>query len=150
MQNLATSRWSVRCGSAVLALASVCFAGHALAAKSGSASDHPAGYEQVMSISTLGGFHDFDVIDRNTLIVWSNPFKPYLIELATPSVELGFVRAIGVKSGSDRLYSGFDSVIVDGRSYAISRIYKLSRDEARALAATDSGSADANESGVSG
>jgi hypothetical protein len=92
-------------------------------------------YEQVPSFSALGGISNFHALDRESLIVWAGPFRPFLIELAAPSVDLRFAHTIGIRSRQDRVYAGFDSVIVEGMRYPIERIYKLSREEARSLKA---------------
>ena len=92
-------------------------------------------YEEVTSFSTLGGIQSFSALDRETLIIWSNRSTPYLIGLAGPSFELKFAHVIGIRSRPGRVYSGFDSVYVDGMRYPIRRIYKLSREDARALEA---------------
>jgi hypothetical protein len=97
--------------------------------------EHAANFEQVPSFSTLGGLDSFHVLDRETLIVWAHRSRPYLVELAVPSFDLDFTHRIGIRSRSDRIYAGFDAVIVDGWSYPIRRIYKLSRDDATALKA---------------
>jgi hypothetical protein len=95
--------------------------------------DELPAFEAVRSIWTYGGFHDFDVIDNDTLILWTNPFKPYLVELRIPSHDLRFAHVIAVDSTNNRTYSRFDSVRVAGFRYPIERIYKLSREEARQL-----------------
>jgi hypothetical protein len=93
----------------------------------------PATYEKVESFSALGGLRDFDAIDERTLIVWRTPFHPYLVELAFPSLDLKFARAIGIDSQSSTVHARFDSVLIGGLRYPIDSIYKLTRDEAREL-----------------
>ena len=88
--------------------------------------------EQVDSIPALGRLHSWNVIDDDTLIVWASPSKPYLVELFRPSRELKFAWAIGVTSFGSRIHAKFDSVEVEGFSYPIREIYKLSRDDAKA------------------
>ncbi|HEY5569275.1 MAG TPA: DUF6491 family protein [Gammaproteobacteria bacterium] len=92
-----------------------------------------ATYESVRSIWTYGRLHDFDVIDRDTLILWTTPFQPYLVELMAPSHDLPFADVIAIESTSHRIYARFDSVRIAGFRYPINGIYKLSRDEARQL-----------------
>lgn len=70
-------------------------------------------------------------IDRDTLIVWATPFRPYLVELSRPSNGLRFAHAIGVTSTAGTVYAKFDSVIVDGFRYPIRAIYSIDRDTAR-------------------
>jgi hypothetical protein len=92
-----------------------------------------ANYESVPSIWAYGRFHDFDVIDRDTLILWPTPFQPYLVKLMMPSHDLPFEQVIAIKSTSSRIYAKFDSIYIAGFRYPIDGIYKLSRDEARQL-----------------
>jgi hypothetical protein len=88
-------------------------------------------FEQVESIPALGGLHSWQAVDERSLIVWANAFQPYLIELAMPSHDLRFARAVGVSSFGSRIHARFDAVHIDGVSYRIDRIYKISREEAR-------------------
>jgi hypothetical protein len=88
--------------------------------------------EQVDSIPALTRLHSWSVVDDDTLIVWTSPFEPYLVELFRPSRELKFAWSIGVTSFGSRIHARFDSVEVDGFSYPIREIYKLSRDDAEA------------------
>jgi hypothetical protein len=88
--------------------------------------------EQVDSIPALTRLHSWNVIDEDTLIVWASPSKPYLVELFRPSRELKFAWSIGVTSFGSRIHAKFDSVEVEGFSYPIREIYKLSRDDAEA------------------
>jgi hypothetical protein len=90
-------------------------------------------YEPVRYIWAYGGFHDFDVIDDDTLLLWTTPFDPYLVELRIPSHDLAFAQTIAVESTGDHIYSQFDTVRIAGLRYPIGEIYKLSRDEARQL-----------------
>ena len=89
--------------------------------------------EPVDSIPALRRLHSWTVIDDDTLIVWSSPFDPYLVELFRPSRDLKFAWSIGVTSFGSRIHAKFDSVEVGGFSYPIREIYKLSRDDAKAL-----------------
>lgn len=95
-------------------------------------SELPA-FEPVRSIWAYGRFHDFDVIDDDTLILWTTPFQPYLVELRAPSHDLRFAHVIAVESTTNRIYSKFDSIRIAGFPYPIDQIYKLSREEARQL-----------------
>ena len=116
-------------GSAAVALLSGWTSG-ALAREAKPELELNDGFEQVQSFSVYGRLRDFDALDRNRLIVWTSSSRPYLIELAAPSVDLRFAHAIGIRSRTNRVYAGFDSVIIAGHSYPIRRIYKLSREEA--------------------
>jgi hypothetical protein len=90
--------------------------------------------ERVDSFPVLTRLHDWQVIDEKTVIVWANPWQPYLLQLAYPSHDLPFVQAIGVTSLGDRVYARFDSLKVRGFRYPIDNIYKMTKQEAKELA----------------
>ena len=92
-----------------------------------------ASYQAVDSFSTLGGLHSFRPIDNSRLIVWRTAFEPYLIELDFPSVDLRFSEGVAIESTTSRVFSRFDTVTIRGIKYPIGAIYKLSREQARAL-----------------
>jgi Family of unknown function (DUF6491) len=96
------------------------------------ASTAPA-YEPVKAIPALRGFYDFDVVADDTLILWTDPFHPYLVKLAIGSPGLKFARAIRVQSSTSLVYARFDSVWIRGLRYPIGEIFKMTRDEARRL-----------------
>lgn len=89
--------------------------------------------EPVDSIPAMTRLHSWSVVDDDTLVVWTTPFRPYLVELFRPSRELKFAWSIGITSFGSRIHAKFDSVEVDGFSYPIREIYKLSRDDAKAF-----------------
>lgn len=91
--------------------------------------------EAVDSIPALTRPHGWTVLDDETLIIWAAPRKPYLVRLFRPSPELKFAHAIGVTSFGSRIHARFDSVEVDGFSYPIREIYRMSRDDANAMRA---------------
>ena len=72
-------------------------------------------------------------IDRDSLIIWATPFRPYLVELSRPSIDMRFEQTIGVTSASGTVYAKFDHVIIDGIRYPIRAIYELDRNTARHL-----------------
>ena len=90
-------------------------------------------YEPVDSFLLMTRPHSWTALDDHTMILWATPFRPYLVELSFPSHDLKFAQAIGVTSFGSRVYAKFDAVNVRGFRYPISRIYKLTRDEARNL-----------------
>ena len=98
-----------------------------------SQTDPGAGLEEVDSFTMLTQPYSFHPVDKDTVIVWTTPFQPYLVELSFPSNDLKFAHAIGVTSFGSRVYAKFDSVQVRGFRYPIHAIYKMSRDEARNL-----------------
>lgn len=91
--------------------------------------------EPVQSIPAIGRLHRWSVVDDDTLIIWAGPRQPYLVRLFRPSPELKFALAIGVTSFGNRIHARFDSVEVEGFSYPIREIYRMSRVEAETLQA---------------
>lgn len=89
--------------------------------------------EAVESIPALTRLHGWKVVDDDSLIVWATAAKPYLLELDRPSHDLKFAETIGVTEFAGQIHSRFDSVWIRGLPYRIDRIYKLSREDAKAL-----------------
>ena len=89
--------------------------------------------EPVESFTILTGLYSWHALDDDTVVVWTTPWQAYLVELAFPSHDLKFVQAIGLTSFGSRVYSKFDAVKVRGFRYPIEGIFKLTRDEAKAL-----------------
>ena len=87
--------------------------------------------EPVDSFHFFGRLDNFRPVDRDTLIVWTTAFRPYLIRLDRPSPQLRFAHAIAVTSTAGRVHKGFDEVYVDGWPYRIESIYKLTHEQAR-------------------
>lgn len=118
-----------------LFLASVLTLGLATAAQATEQTDVAAanGYEPVDHISALTRLHSFQVIDKDSLIIWRTPFDPYLVELQVPAYDLPFAWGIGITSTASRIDARFDSVQVRGMRYPIRQIYKLTRDQAKEL-----------------
>jgi Family of unknown function (DUF6491) len=96
------------------------------------ATDAPP-FEEVRNVYVYGGFHDFDVIDDDSLILWATPFRPYLVELTRPSIDLPFAQVIVVESAASWISPKFDAVTIRGWRYPIKQIFKLTREEARGL-----------------
>jgi hypothetical protein len=93
--------------------------------------DRSQAYESVESIPMLTSPYSWSPVDNDTLIVWTSPFQPYLVELSFPSHDMRWVEQIGVTSVGARSYAKFDSVQIRGFRYPIRAIYKMSREEAR-------------------
>ena len=104
------------------------------ASDAASAEEIQPAFEQVDSFSMLARPHSWQALDEDTVIVWATPWDPYLVELAFPSHDLRFAHVIGVTSIGSRVYAKFDAVKVGGFRYPIDSIYKMTREEARALA----------------
>lgn len=96
------------------------------------ASQIPA-YEQISDFHFYGRLDSWRPVDRDTLIVWATPFKPYLVELSRGSPDLRYAEVIGVTSTVGKVYAKFDSVLVGGVDYPIKAIYKLTRSQARSM-----------------
>jgi hypothetical protein len=90
-------------------------------------------YEQIDSFHFFGRLDNWRAIDRNTLIVWATPSRPYLVELSRGSPDLRFAQVIGLTSTIGTVHAKLDSVVVRGWDYPIKAIYKMSRDQARDL-----------------
>ncbi len=90
-------------------------------------------YEAVDSFTLMTRPHSWQAIDEDTVIVWTTPWQPYLVELAYPSHDLPFAQTIGITSFGARVYARFDAVRIAGFRYPINSIYKMTREEAREL-----------------
>ena len=95
------------------------------------ATDIAADAEPVESFSLLHRPYSWTEVDEDTVILWTTPFQPYVVELAFPAHDLRFAEAIGVTSVGSRVYAKFDSLKVRGFRYPIESIYKISREDAR-------------------
>ena len=129
-------------GRGVTAIAALAFAfglGSASATGANAANGSPRNvepgnaYEPVDSFVLLSRPYSWSALDNDTVILWATPFRPYLVELSFPSHDSRFAHAIAVTSFGSRVYAKFDAVNVRGFRYPISRIYKLTRDEAKSL-----------------
>lgn len=89
--------------------------------------------DPVDHIPALSRFYSWSAVDDDTLVVWATNSRPYLIELALPSYDLRFAEAIAVSEFAGRVHSRFDSVYVRGQRYPIEAIYRLSREDAKAI-----------------
>ncbi len=87
--------------------------------------------EPIDSFNFFGRFDSWSAVDRDTLIVWTTAFKPYLIELRRPSPELRFAHVIAITSSVGMVHSRFDDVYIDGWPYRIKAIYRLMPEQAR-------------------
>jgi hypothetical protein len=90
-----------------------------------------ADVERVDKISLLSGIYTWNNVDDDTIIVWSTPFRPFLVDLTRKSRGLRFANTISLTSTAGQIRQKFDSVIVDGIRYPIRGIYKLDRASAK-------------------
>jgi hypothetical protein len=81
----------------------------------------------------LDGIYGWNTVDDDSIIVWTTPFQPFLVNLAQKSHELRFSNSIAVTTTAGHVYEKFDSVIVHGLRYPIRSIYKLDRASAKDL-----------------
>jgi hypothetical protein len=109
------------------------------ASAEGSAADQAPAYEPVDSFVIFTRPYSWQPIDDHTVVLWSTPFTPYLVELAFPSHDMKFVQAIGVTSSGSRVYAKFDALQIRGFRYPINNVYKLSREEAKNLTSHKTG-----------
>ena len=91
----------------------------------------PAPAQAVEDFHFFGRLNGWRAVDKDTLIVWTTPFRPYLIELRRPAFGLRFAEVIGVTSTHGTVHAKFDSVRVDGFRYPIKSIYKLTKEQAK-------------------
>jgi len=87
--------------------------------------------EPIESFNFCGRLDSWRAVDRDTLIIWSTPFRPYLIELGRPSHRLRFAQVIGISSTVGRVHSRLDEVYIDGVPYQIKTIHRLTPLQAR-------------------
>jgi hypothetical protein len=88
-------------------------------------------YTQVESIPARSRWDNWRAIDRDSLIVWVSPRRPYLIELGRGSPDLRNAQTIGVTSTTFKVRTKLDSVIVRGIDYPIAGIFELEPEDAR-------------------
>lgn len=89
--------------------------------------------DRILSFNRMDGWRP---IDNDTLIVWATPFRPYLVELSRPSIDMRYEQTIGVTSTAGTVYAKFDDIIVDGIRYPIRAIYEIDRSTARHMKRT--------------
>jgi len=87
--------------------------------------------EAVDKFHFFGRLDSWRAVDRNTLIVWTTPFTPYLIELKRPASGLRFAEVIGLSSTAGTVHARLDDVRVDGFRYPIRSMYRLTKGQAR-------------------
>ena len=87
--------------------------------------------EPVDSFKFFGRLDSWRAVDRDTLIVWTTAFRPYLIELGRPNPGLRFAHIIGISSTVGTVRSRLDEIYVDGLPYRIKSIHRLSPAQAR-------------------
>ena len=89
--------------------------------------------EQVDRIPTFGRIYSWHAIGKDSLIVWRNPFDPYIVRLDFPAYDIMFAKSIGITQSGGSVRPGFDAIYVRGMRYQIAEIYHLGRDDAKAL-----------------
>lgn len=105
----------------------------------GSAAAHAKPQEPQLSLGPsverifLPGLHSWKAVSRQSLILWTSPSRPYLLQLRGPVIGLRFAQYVGIKSTGSSLHARFDSIIVDGFRYPIATITPLTKGQAKAL-----------------
>jgi hypothetical protein len=122
--------------SSIITIASLLLSGATLASAEvvNTETFNPELYEALEPIDRFhffGRFDSWSAVDRDTLIVWTTAFKPYLIELRRPSPELRFAHSIAITSSVGIVHSRLDSVYVEGWPYQIKAMYRLTPEQAR-------------------
>lgn len=79
----------------------------------------------------------FRAIDNQRVLIYTTPFKPYLLTLNRRASGLLFEDRLALQYKNNRIYTRFDAVVVDGIPYHIKRIEKLDRETARSLSRKD-------------
>ena len=121
--------WMV--GTTALLLTGIGFASTSSLEDAAPATEISIAPEPVESFHFFGRLDSWRAVDRDTLIVWTTAFRPYLIELGRPSPRLRFAHVIGVSSTVGRVHSRLDEIYVDGFPYRIKSIYRLTPAQAR-------------------
>ena len=83
-------------------------------------------------LSSLSRVHSWKAVSRDEIVLWTSPFKSYLVTVSTPFNGLRFAQAIGVTTMAGRI-SRFDAILVDGRRLPIESIVEIDRDVAKSL-----------------
>jgi hypothetical protein len=85
----------------------------------------------VRSFQVFGRLDAWQPVDRDSLIVWATPSRPYLVDLKYGSPDLRFSEVVGVTSTVGRVHAKADSVVIRGVKYPIETIYELDPIQAR-------------------
>jgi hypothetical protein len=85
----------------------------------------------VRSFQIFGRLDAWQPVDRDSLIVWVTPSRPYLVDLKYGSPDLRFSDVVGVTSTVGRVHAKADSVVIRGIKYPIETIYELDPIQAR-------------------
>lgn len=89
----------------------------------------------------LPTINDFQVLNngqykRRAFILWSSPSRGYLVVLQRPVFRsIGSELQLQLTSTAGSIYPRFDAAIIDGIHYPIGEIYKITRAQAKLLAA---------------
>ena len=81
----------------------------------------------------LPSIRDWRAVDRQHLVLWQAPGRPYLVRLQQPmTVGAQSALSIGLKRTGSYL-TKFDSVFIDGWQYPIDGLWELTREQADAV-----------------
>jgi Family of unknown function (DUF6491) len=75
--------------------------------------------EVAIPFANHGGIRNWQVIDRDSILIQDTHGQWYLAKLMSSAFDLPFVEAIGFKTNPSGSFDRFSSVIVKGQAYAI-------------------------------
>ena len=88
--------------------------------------------EPVKQFNWLGKFDSWEPLSNDQLVVFATPTAPYLLKVWGPCRNLQFATTMGLTSTGRTVYSGLDSVIVQGQRCPISEIRPVDYQKMRA------------------
>lgn len=88
--------------------------------------------EPVKQFNWLGKFDSWEPLSADQLVVYTTPTTVYLLKVWGPCRNLPFATGIGLTSTGKTVYSGLDSVIVQGQRCPISEIRPVNFEQMRA------------------
>jgi hypothetical protein len=88
--------------------------------------------EPIKQFNWLGKFDSWESLSNDQLVVFATPTAPYLLKVWGPCRNLQFATSIGLTSTGKTVYSGLDSVIVQGQRCPISEIRPVDFQKMRA------------------
>ncbi len=92
------------------------------------------GNDDSIWVGTFGSnsLNGWRAVDRDALIVWASPSRPYLVRIAQPHVGLRFANNIGFSQTVGRI-TKFDDLYVRGYRVPIRSIQRLDPQVAKAM-----------------
>jgi len=88
--------------------------------------------EPVRQFNWLGKFDSWEPLSNDQLVVYTTPTSVYLLKVWGPCRNLQFATGMGITSTGKTVYSGLDSIIVQGQRCPISEIRPVDFEKMRA------------------